>query len=178
MKTIKVTVAAFLSAASLSAAAMVNFTADLSKLPFGMIPEEGLVLNVPDYGAIRFSSYPTGTGRALEVGDDLGGKGIQFDASEELLIEFLGSLPRYDILDYEYMDPDHGGDLVQDSDFYGGTYLLKYLAIVDADGNPIGDGSAVFTYLFFSAEPAAVPEASTSLLGLFGMTGLLIRRRR
>jgi MYXO-CTERM domain-containing protein len=165
-----------LATASSASAFTMDFIADLSNLPSGVIPEAGLVLNIPGYGDIRFTSINLTQYGALEVGNEYGAKGVQFNAPQELRVEFLGSLPA--TFDLNYSTAGLDSDEVfyqQNADPVFRSAFLKYTEEVDANDNYTGNGAAI-TGFTFAAE--AIPEPSTSLLGLVGMAGLLARRRR
>ena len=146
------------------------FTVDFTGVAAGTTVPPNLTLDVPGYGTITISSIvmSDGTGPSnLVIGDtfDDGGvstRSLEFDEKEQVLVTFNGSEATG--VDFDYVGVS-GGEEFNTSAFLPNTY------IVNLQGSGDGAGLSGISW-------NAVPEPSTSLMGLIGGLALLGRRKR
>lgn len=142
------------------------FTIDFASSIGAVIPPS-LVVNVPGYGDVSFTSgYNAilGADSQLTVGTDFyGAPSLQFIEGDTIIVTFLGAVPSH--VDFNTIAVSVGtGEGFSKIDA-GHVYLLTL-------NNSI-DGAGVIAVNF-----DAVPEPGAAVLGLIGVTGMLLRRRR
>ncbi|HVJ46644.1 MAG TPA: PEP-CTERM sorting domain-containing protein [Luteolibacter sp.] len=161
---------ALLAVATLAVApGLQAFTLDFASSVGSTIPST-LIVNVPGYGDVSFSAgfnAVQGITSALEVGTDFfGAPSLQFDNGDTVYVNFLGTLPSD--VSFEQVAISTG---TNEEFIVLQTGSNEFIVSLQNSGNGAGILAANFN-------AAQVPEPSASLLGLVGLTGLVIRRRR
>ncbi len=137
------------------------FTLDFSGLAVGVgLPQ---TINVSGYGDVRFENNIG----ALEIGTFAPGatKAISFDQGESIVVTFLGLTPVN--VQMQYIGVDAGENFT-----FSNTADPKVFITTMTSASPsaqAGLQSVVFDQ---------VPEPSAALLGVFGTSLLVLRRRR
>lgn len=140
------------------------FSLDFSGVGLGTTIAPTLVVNVPGYGNVQFDAG-FGSSLSIENYNSPGGavKAIDLQNMESVIVTFLGATPSDVGFDFRGLNV---GESVNQVPLSGNTYLLS----LSGSSNGVGVSGATFN-------AAAVPEASTGLLGVLGALMLLRRRR-
>jgi hypothetical protein len=131
-------------------------------------PGSPLVVFVPGYGDVRFSSSTS----TLTVDDSsyLTGATIGIEPTESLLVTFLGEAPYFFVPD-NLADVSFGFNALNTSDGLAINLVAPDSVLISMSAGGNGAGLREVTF-------AAVPEPSTTMLGTIGMLALALRRRR
>jgi MYXO-CTERM domain-containing protein len=144
------------------------FSLDFASSVGSSIPST-LIVNVPGYGDVSFTAgfNPIqGAASSLEVGTNFfGAPSLQFDNGDTVYVSFLGSLPSNVQFDQIAVSTDGEKFIVLQ------TGANEFVVSLQDSNNGAGIGAVNFT-------ADSVPEPSASLLGVLGLTGLVVRRRR
>jgi len=149
------------------------FTLDFASTALGSIPS-GLTVYVPDYGDVSFTAGYNSLLNAtsnLEIGTDFfGARSLQFENGDTVIVTFLGDLPGN--VEFEQVAITTTTGTGTDENFA----ILRpqshqFVITLQNSDNGAGIGAINFP-------TSQVPEPSTTLLGVLGVTGLAIRRRR
>jgi len=144
------------------------FTLDFASSVGSSIPST-LIVNVPGYGDVSFTAgfnAMLGAQSTLNVGTAFSGaSALQFDNGDTVYVNFLGTLPSG--VGFEQIAITTG---TAENFVVLQTGTNEYVVSLQGSSNGAG-----LTGVSFASQ---VPEPSTSLLGVVGLTGLLIRRRR
>lgn len=158
---------AILAVAALALAPSLHaFTLDFASSVGTTVP---MTINVPGYGDVAFTKGFS-SASDLNVGTSFfGAPSLQFDNNDCVNVTFLGALPSG--FGFDAVGLTSGGTGGSENFVWLQTGANQYA--IQLQNSTDGAGIASIS---FSAD--SVPEPSTSLLGLVGLTGLVIRRRR
>ncbi len=156
-------VAAFFAAIpALSSAFTIDFNSSGT-----FLPNTPQVINVPGYGNVTFTAASNST---LPVGstylndNGFGAPAVLFENGEGLQVTFNAAPPLN--VDFDFVGVSAGEDFTLHPDlFTPQTYILTFAGQ--------GDGAGLYQISWNS-----VPEPSSAFLGLVGVAGLVLRRRR
>lgn len=143
------------------------FTLDFASSVGQTLPPS-LVVNVPGYGDVSFTAgfnAVLGATSTLTVGTEHGLPALNFHNGDTVFVSFLGALPSNVSFSEIGIAAGSAGDFIVlqtgQSDF-----------VISLQNAPEGG----IYRAQFTAD--AVPEPASSMLGVLGLTGLAIRRRR
>lgn len=131
-------------------------------------PGSPLVVFVPGYGNVRFSSSAS----TLSVDNTLfpTGATISIEPTESLLVTFLGEPPYFFVPD-DLGDVSFGFNALNTSDGLAISLIAPDSVLISMGSGGNGAGLREVTF-------SAIPEPSTTMLGTIGMLAIALRRRR
>lgn len=139
------------------------FTLNFAGLVGQTIPST-LTVTVPGYGDVRIDAPAASP---VAVGDLYGAPAIQLAPGQQIVVSFLGGA----VTEFDSLDLGLDGEELFVTNFFSGINVGTFTL----DGEALVPGGGI-TAITFNA--AAVPETSSAMLGLLGVTGLILRRRR
>ena len=122
-----------------------------------------LTIQVPEFGNVAFGVQQKGVSAVVD--DNFGTAAIEFDSSQIITVNFFAGLDVENVM-VGFVGVANGAD----APFY--TSVDSQSGFIQIDS-----GSAGISSLTFDVAGPKVPEPSTALLGLIGVTALLRRRR-